>query len=89
MPIAPRQWGTALQEFHCPLPRGTAALHCTSSTAHSCEAVGDCIAGVPTPTFPGQWNSCNALPHCLRAVDGGIPAMHYQTNSGRWWVELL
>ena len=37
----------------------------------------------------GQCNSCNALPHCPRAVGSGTPAMHYLTALGQWAVELL
>ena len=37
----------------------------------------------------GQCNSCNALPHCPRAVGSGTPAMHYLTALGKWAVELL
>ena len=37
----------------------------------------------------GQCNSCNALPHCPRAVGSGTPAMHYPTTLGQWAVELL
>ena len=37
----------------------------------------------------GQCNSCNALPHCPRAVGSGNPAMHYLTALGQWAVELL
>ena len=34
MPTAPRQWGSALHEFHCPLPPGSEAVYCRRSTAH-------------------------------------------------------
>ena len=37
----------------------------------------------------GQWNSCNTVPHCPRAVGSAAPAMHCLTASGRWAVELL
>ena len=30
----------------------------------------------------GQWDSCNALPHCLGAVGNGTPAMHRHTALG-------
>ena len=36
LPSAPRQWGSVLQEFHCPLP----------------QAVRHCIAQVRMPTDP-------------------------------------
>ena len=37
----------------------------------------------------GQCNSCNALPHCLRAVGTATPAMHCLTAWGQWAVKLL
>ena len=42
-----------------------------------------------TATLPGgsgQWNSCHALPGCLRAVGRAIPAMHCHTTwgPGQW-----
>ena len=46
-----------------------------------------CIATLPGGS--GQWNSCNALPHCLGAVGSGTPAMHCLTAWGQWAVELL
>ena len=39
--------------------------------------------------FSGQWNSCNALPHCLGAVDSATLAMHCLTVPEQWAVELL
>ena len=57
LPIAPRQWGTTLQEFHGSLPFGSVAVHCGSSTAHCPQAVGQCIAGVPLPIAPKQWGT--------------------------------
>ena len=41
------------------------------------------------PGGSGQWNSCNALPHCLGAVGSATPAMHYPTARGQWAVQLL
>ena len=37
----------------------------------------------------GQWNSCNALPHCLGAVGSGALVMHRHTAWGQWAVQLL
>ena len=54
MPPAPRHWGRALQEFHCPLPSGSEAVHCKSCTAYCPRAVRQCIAGVALPTAPRQ-----------------------------------
>ena len=52
MSTAPRQWGTALQELHCPPPPGSEAVHCRSCTARCPQAVGQCIAGVALSTAP-------------------------------------
>ena len=41
------------------------------------------------PGGSGQWNSCNALPHCLGAVGSATPAMQYPTARGQWAVQLL
>ena len=41
------------------------------------------------PGGSGQCNSCNALPHCLGAVDSATPAMHCPTAWGHWAVQLL
>ena len=54
LPTAPRQSGSALQELRCPLPPGSGAEHCRSSTAHCPQAVRQCIAGVALPTAPSQ-----------------------------------
>ena len=37
----------------------------------------------------GQWNSCNAPPHCLEVVGSAIPAIHCHTVWGWWVVGLL
>ena len=37
----------------------------------------------------GQWNSCNALPHCLGAVGSGTAVMHRHTSCGQRAVESL
>ena len=37
----------------------------------------------PLPGGSGQCNSCNALPHCLGAVDSATPAMHCLTALGQ------
>ena len=54
----------------------------------SCQANGgQCTASLPGGS--GQWNSCNALPHCPGAVGSGTPAMHGLTALGQWTVQLL
>ena len=49
LPTAPTQSGGVLQELHCPLPQGNAAVCCRSSTARCPQVVWRCIAAVPLP----------------------------------------
>ena len=74
MPTAPRQWGSALQELHCPLPPGSEAVHCRSHTVHCPQAVRQCIAGVAMPTAPGQCGSVLQEVHC--PLPQGSEAVH-------------
>ena len=46
-----------------------------------------CIASLSGGS--GQWNCCNALPHCPWAVGSATPAMHCLTARGQWAVQLL
>ena len=41
------------------------------------------------PGGSGQWNSCNALPHCVGVVGSGTPARHCLTAREQRAVELL
>ena len=41
------------------------------------------------PGGSGQWNSCNALPHWLGAVETVTPAAHRLTAREQWAVQLL
>ena len=41
------------------------------------------------PRGSGQWNSCNAVPHCLGVVGSGTAAMHCLTAWGQRAVEHL
>ena len=60
-----RQCGSALQEFHCPLPLGSVvAVHCRSSTTPCPHLVWQCMAGVPLPTAPTQLGSALHEFHC-------------------------
>ena len=54
---SPRQQGSALQEFHCPLPLGSEKVYCRSCTAHCPHAVRQCVAGVALPTAPRRLDS--------------------------------
>ena len=63
------------------------ALHCTCGQ----KAVG-CGTLASTATLLGgcgQWNSCNAMPHCLGEVRSGSLAVHRLTALEHWAVELL
>ena len=37
----------------------------------------------------GQWNSCNALPHCLGAVGNTTPVMNYLAAWRQWALQVL
>ena len=79
------------------------ALHCVCPAALHLWAVGSgqwavgsgqwavqllqCSATLPGGS--GQWNSCNALPHCPWAVGSGAPAVHRHTAWGQWALKLL
>ena len=52
LPTTPRQWGSALQELHCPLPLSSEAAHDSCSTAYWPQAVRRCILGVALPIAP-------------------------------------
>ena len=42
-----------------------------------------------TARASGQWNPCNALPHCVGAVGSGTPAIHCLSALGQWAVQSL
>ena len=69
-------WAVHLQQYTTSLPGGQWALQLLQCT-------------VPLPGGSGQWNSCNAPPHCLGAVGIGTPAMHCRTAWGQWAMGLL
>ena len=52
-------------------------MHCPTAWGQWAVEVLQCTASLPGGS--GQWNSCNALPHCLGAVGSGTPAMHLVT----------
>ena len=62
-------------------------MHCHTAQGQWAMELLQCTASLPGGI--GQWNSCNALPHCLGAVGSATPAMHCLTAWGRWAVELL
>ena len=68
--------GVGTLALHCPTVWGPWAVELLSSTATVLRG-------------SGQWNSCNALPHCLGVVGSAPPAMHFLTSWGQWAVQLL
>ena len=52
LPTAPRQCGSALQEFHRPLPPGSVAVHCSSPTAP--KQCGSALQEFHRPLPPGS-----------------------------------
>ena len=80
---------------------GTSAMHCLTAWGQwAVELLQCCVTAsgqwtvhlVPCtatlPVGPGQWYSCNALPHCLGAVGSGTPAVHCHTALGQLAMEL-
>ena len=63
-PHCPGAVGSALPKLHCPLPPGSEAVHCRSSTANCPRAVRQCIAEVALPTTPRQRGSALQELHC-------------------------
>ena len=53
-PTSPQALQDTPTTDRCPLPPGSEAAHCKSSTAHCPQAVRQCIAEVALPTAPGQ-----------------------------------
>ena len=81
MPAAPRRCGNALQEFHCPLPPGSEAVRCRSTTAHCPQAVRQCIARVPLTTARRQRGSALQEFHC--PLPHGREAVYCRTCTAR------
>ena len=74
---------TALGQWAVELLPYTAAL----SWGQWAVELLQCTASLPGGS--GQWNSCNALPHCLGAVGSATPAIQCRTAWGQWVVEPL
>ena len=96
--LLPGQWGAIFfREPGAParggrgvLPRGCSESPARPLGGHILQwAVELLQCTAPLLGGSGQCNSCNALPHCPRAVGSGTPAMHYLTALGQWAVELL
>ena len=55
-------------------------MHCLTAWGQWTVQLLQCTAALPGGS--GQCDSCNALPHCLGAVDSATPAMHCRTAWG-------
>ena len=64
-------------------------LQCTASLPGGSGQWNSCNALPHCPGGSGQWNSCHTLPHCLGAVGSGTPATHCLTAWGQWAVDPL
>ena len=54
LPAAPTEGGSGSQRLHCPLPQGSVAVYCKSSTACRPHEVHKCGARLPRLATPGQ-----------------------------------
>ena len=57
-------------------------LQCTAPLPWGQWAAELLLYTASLPGGSGQWNSCNVLPHCPRAVGSGTPAIHCRTALG-------
>ena len=84
--------GSATPAMHCLTAWGqwtVQFLQCTASLPWGQWAVELLQCTAPLPGGSGQWNPCNALPHCLGAVGGAAPAIHCRTVWGQWAAQFL
>ena len=85
---------TVTQGLVGPLHRVCAMLHhqyfvCGGALLGAVLCTALCVPCRTALVGSGQWNFCNALPHCLWAVGSGTPSLHRHTVWGQWAVELL
>ena len=59
-------------------------MHCLIAGGQRAVQFLQCITSVPGGS--GQWNCCNALPHCLREVGSATPIIHCLTAWRHWAV---
>ena len=62
-------------------------MHCLTAWGQWAAELLQCTASLPGGS--GQWNSCNALPHCLGALGSATSAIHCRTAWGQWAAQLL
>ena len=75
------QWAVQLLQYNASLPGGIGQCYCVMYclTARGQWAVQPLQCTASLPRGSGQWNSSNALPHCLGAVGSGGPEMQRLT----------
>ena len=85
--------GSANPAKHCLTAWGQWAvvlLQCTAPLAVQGQwavQLVQCTGSLPEGS--GQWNSCGALPHCLKGRGSGTLAMYCLNAWGQWAVQLL
>ena len=62
-------------------------MHCLTTLGQRAVELTRCTASLYGGS--GQCKACNALPHCLGAVDSATPAMQRPTACGLWALEPL
>ena len=79
--------GSGTPVTHCHTVWGQWATQCHTARGQWAVELLQCTASLPGGS--GQWNSCNALPHCLGAVGSATPAAHCHTARGQWAAKLV
>ena len=69
------------------LKSGSLAMHCHATWGQWAVELLSCTATMLMGS--GLWNSCNALPDCLRAMGSATAAMHCLIARGQWAVQPL
>ena len=83
----PPQCGGALQQFHCPLPSGSVAVHCSKHSAARCPTqCGSALQEFhcPLPAGSEAVHCSSSSPHCPQAVRqwiAGVPLPTGQCGS--------
>ena len=96
-PVHSRTWPVLLCRRLCTVTQGVcAAPHhqyfvCGAALLGAVHRTALCVpcCTALVGSGNGQWNSCNALPHCLESVGSATLAMHCLTACGQWAMELL
>ena len=98
------QWNSynTLPNYLGAVGAATLAMHCHAAWGHGALELVQCTATLPGGNAveflqgsgtllggSGQRKTCNTLPHCVRVVGSGTPAMQCLTAYGQWVVEPL